>query len=1308
MLKSEVIDFTNKTKFNFSYFEDDPIDVVRHQIANAMNTHPDRLFILVSLRFPNDYYQKDPRRWEKLFDRLSYDGKPIERIPFQEYQSNYRIPSASAGYSGYDKTEWMSKPKTLQELYEPTQEFTELRIFGVEEQYSYVLPFKYDGPLVSRIPSAKYPIPLVTTLLSTLYKPESITGFVAIPYDASAENVQSIYFPTLTAKTPDHLSEEVVGLMTKNAKLLDDLLNYKVYQPRSVAVTRVRFYTEFVDTDFGSAVRTRFEQIFYGLTLSKEVPYIGFFTSKNEISRHKFYVEDTKSKNPYLDLNMWKRWWARKPTSNRPTLIILRGTSKENWDRIAITSTDISMTNYRDDDNTDTIDAMKRETLKWLKSLDAIMAFVEKDDIDSERWEITDSEFYAKYGRSVEDIDPRRLNCISAIFNRVNANESKFNFLRTDRTNYGISPVYVKLIQMLQNEDVKPGTVAQELGISQEAAKQLLNRVQDMLDEDPNLAERAFRNYPTVEIEENQVKVSFVTNIDLMLKYVNLLRYIVGFEDRKLDAICPKRLETIKADTGVAPPQNIEIDQAFRQQFGDLFGFLEQEQETKEEERVPVEVKKTPTTADKSTTQYSYFKEQLEGFDPETFNPNVKGFQYAKKCNQKYQPVVLNDRALDRLSRYPYDPRKYLSENEMLTLENPDGLVICPEYWCMKDDIPLTREQLEEIDGELACPMCGKKVRTSDDDNRREYQVIKRFGEYKYPGFVKTYVSPINKKPLPCCFKTPMKKSSSDVDAKYYIVGPDKRLNEFRISFLQKSLLESLQITETYESIGNSNRLQTGMTGYFRVGLGRPSETLPEIIGLKTKISSPRESVETVLKCSFLRTWSNYGEKHLGEIENKLRRVSPYEKDDLMRQSVAKIISGIDEAFENKTLTILEELEYSAIFLQCDVFRIYTNSNSLGCLFYSPMVRPRSRGIIVLQTGRQIDILCHVSRLSRGFQYKGNVFEQPFKKETYVTLERLRNQACSTKIPNLDTALSAMRDILAMSGEDDFQVILDPFGRGQAFFIRNHMVLPFQPSPLPAMNQSKIAGFSDIQKDDIPTHAKVMEYLEIAKKYSDGYAWEEDLLNQQDKRIEISLKSGLRIPVKPETMSQGSPTEVIETTNQVSESELVFGDPSEDLQKTYKNISYASEVYEFLIFELTKDLEKTEQRKLRTTLMETVPKYKEVEPLLREWFDESTVFIKGNEPVNFISKIRAPCGQFKSENTCSGNMCAWDGKSCKVEVRNVVRKESLFHKLLSTLLENTKIRAMILDGRTTPFFSTVLYLVMPNEVIYTDLDIIDI
>ena len=54
---------------------------------------------------------------------------------------------------------------------------------------------------------------------------------------------------------------------------------------------------------------------------------------------------------------------------------------------------------------------------------------------------------------------------------------------------------------------------------------------------------------------------------------------------------------------------------------------------------------------------------------------------------------------------------------------------------------------------------------------------------------------------------------------------------------------------------------------------------------------------------------------------------------------------------------------------------------------------------------------------------------------------------------------------------------------------------------------------------------------------------------------------------------------------------------------------------------------------------------------------------------------------------------------------NVIKKEGLFNRLLSTLIDNSKIRSVILDGRVTPFFSTILYLELPHELIVTDMEL---
>lgn len=1306
MLKSEVLDFSTKTKYSISYFDDDTIDTVRHHIANVMDSHPDRLFILVNLKLPNDYYQKDPRRWDDLFGRLSYNNQPLTQIPFQEYQLNYRTPQPEVTFSAFDASDWVSKPQVLEELYAPTREFTEYRIFGVEEDKSYILPLKFNSALTSRIPAARLPLPQVNTLVSSLYEGESIVNFLVIPYDETAENAKTVYFPYLRNLTPNRLSEETINLLLKNQKTLKDLLEFEVYEPTSIAITRVKYYAKWVTTNFGSAVRTRFEQIFYGLTVSEDVPYVGFFTSNNEISRHKFYKEDPKINKPFVDMTAWNRWRARKPIRNKPTLLFYKGDSRDEFDRIAITDEDITITLYRTESNDEKLESMMKKALSWLKSFDAVMSFIDKDDIDKDRFKIDDLEFVMKYKQPLDDIDFRRFNCISSIFNRPEKDKAKFGLLRSDRQNYGISPLEVKLVQMMREGPIKPNVVATELNITLDAAKKLIADLEFKIEEDPNLIERAFREYPTLELRTDAIKASSVTEVDRIIKYANILRYVVQFpDDRDLDKICPKRMESVVVDTAVAPVNAFEIQPEVEEEYADLFSYLEEEKPVVEEKKKEivveqkVEEKRAPKT--KKKTKYGYYLDKLEQFDPDTFNTNQKDFKYAKLCEQSRQPIIISEDGLERLYDTLYDPQENFTEDELELTYDPNGLVMCPEFWCMRDEIPLTKEQLEIKDGEYACPVCGKKVRTSDKDDPIQYTVIQR-GEFLYPGFKKDKFP--NGKNMPCCFKKPQKKTTTKEETeenKYFIVRENiAQLKELRTAFLPKQTLELLQIDEKYEILDKTKRFSNGMSGFFRVGLGRPSQTLPQLLSLKTKVASPRESIDTILKCSFLRTWNTFGESNLESIDNSLKRISPYDSDDLVRANLTRLISGIDEAFENKKLTTLQELEYSAIFLQCDIFRLYTNSNTIGCIFYSPIVKPRTRGIVILQNGEYIDILSHVARYAKGFEYKSNIFEKPFNPQTYVELENARNQACQTKVPSYEDALKVIPEIVTEAQAEEYQIILDPFGRAQAFYVPKQMILPFQPAPVPDTESIKRLGYDKIDKEFIPTYENVKKYLKIAERYSEGYIWIEDLLNNQGERVEMLLRSGLRIPVYPEAIKPIQPTEVIQTVNEVGESELVFGSPSEELEQTYKQISYASEVYEFLLFELTNDLDP----ELKSALEVVSPKRRQVEPLLRDWFDKTVKFTKIDSPVNFISKIRTPCGQFK-KSECGGNLCGWNGKTCGIQVRESIKKEPLFNKILSALVENSKIRAMVLDGRTSPFFSTILYLELPHELIYTDLNL---
>ena len=795
------------------------------------------------------------------------------------------------------------------------------------------------------------------------------------------------------------------------------------------------------------------------------------------------------------------------------------------------------------------------------------------------------------------------------------------------------------------NGNLKPESLSEELSVPLQNARELIQHVETKVEEDPRIAEKSLRGYPTMKLGSDYIIVSAVSDIRHSLTYSNVLRYILSNPNSDdLDRICPKRAERVTAESALISTETLEVDAALAEEYSDLFSFLEQEDEVAETETLAEEPEpeKHISTDQSKTTTYNYFKSRLQEFDPETFDPT--GSQYPKKCEQKHQPIILSDKDLKRLEDTPYDI-KNLPAEQIIELENPDGKVVCPEYWCMRDQIPLQDGQLDKSDGEVRCPVCRGQLLTRTTDNPRDFPLVKRESGFIFPGLT-DYKSPRNGRNMPCCFKTSKAKTNEKVDTdQYYILSEIKPLGAERIAFLPESLIQSLKIKENYELFNSgTRRLMTPNKGYFRVGLGHPSEILPKFLGLKTKIPSPRESLETVLKCSFLHTWTKLGTTHLDAIAGGLKKIPPFESDDLLREGLARIISGIDDAFQKKELSQIEELEYSALAIQCDVFRIFIDSAKLGCMFYAPMVRPRSRGIVILQRDSEVDILAYTERKTRGFDFRANVFESPFTKDTYSELEKLRNESCSTKIPSYTDALNVMQEIIPILDAEDYQIVLDPLGRGQAFYIPQKVVIPFQSTPLPNVGQAKIKGYSSISTENLPEHDAMVAILEIAKKIHQGYGFHESLYNNNNEKVELLVDSGLRIPVQPLKAEPRNTEEVIETIRELDETNLVFGPDSEELREKQKGISYSAEIYEFLLFQLTNDIH-DDNRELFNALREVAPKASVVGPLLETWFSETVQFNDIKDPKQFVSKIRKPC-----DEKCDSDLCAWDDDACKVQI----------------------------------------------------------
>jgi hypothetical protein len=64
--------------------------------------------------------------------------------------------------------------------------------------------------------------------------------------------------------------------------------------------------------------------------------------------------------------------------------------------------------------------------------------------------------------------------------------------------------------------------------------------------------------------------------------------------------------------------------------------------------------------------------------------------------------------------------------------------------------------------------------------------------------------------------------------------------------------------------------------------------------------------------------------------------------------------------------------------LKTDFYRINLNDMTIGCTFFTPQIKSRTRGIIILQRGNEVDCLCHVTRLQKKLIFRANIFVNPF------------------------------------------------------------------------------------------------------------------------------------------------------------------------------------------------------------------------------------------------------------------------------------------------------------------------------------------
>jgi hypothetical protein len=1267
-----------------TFFEDDTIETVRQLVALAMGSHPDRLFMEVKTSLPKDYYATNPLHWTNLFLRLSLDGKRITAENLKTYIKQTR-PTAGILEKEITREQWEDHDEYLQSLFSPDTDFEEWRVLGVEEVKSFVLPLP---PRDLPLQAASRPQPQLQSLYET-HHPYDITEVRAtqVP-DGAAPGILLNYYPRLRRDTAPNIETLRTAIESAQSQL-SSLLALEPPKHQTVSVVRAKWYIPLISTKF-TAPRTRFEQIFYGMTVSPTTPYVGYFTAKTETTRHKFYCKDTTAKKPILDIPMWKSWTSNTMPQRRiPTLLLYRGKSRVSFDRIAVTDRDIIVDVRREKDSTETMEELRKGVMEWMETLDALVPFLTMTDVGLDRWELSDLSVVATYSREIREFDMLRFPCLQKVFGFQN---EAFRLLRAEHTSDDIRPEELQALQILNQEDADktPEYLAKEMGIPLADATELFTSVMER-SEELNL-EKSLKAYPTIKFSPKEVIIKFVTDLDRTIKYVNILRHVLTSDSEEVDAVCPKRMERVVANVAI-PQQEIQIEGAFAadDDFNALLGFGAEEAVPEDvfgqgasnaaAEPPPAPKGRKVKVTSRAVGTYNYFNNRLQSFDAATFDKSI----YPNKCDKPRQVVVLTPGDKSRVgSTYDFSTA---AENEKLELTDPQGTAICPPYWCIRDEIPLLEDQLvTKEDGLPHCPVCDGKVRTSDSVDMAEFPVIKRDTAAKFPDYLKAeFASSINKRRIPCCFQTPRPATEvlAPKEEATYVLSPDSaNVGPLRFAYLESAFADRIGLSPNYAKTVKKGRLASGESDVFRVGLGRPSKTLPALLDDKTPILRPREAKENVLQCSFFRSW-----KDRKDGDNEIDR----------------IVSSIDAAYQQGGLSLLEELEYVTTFLKAEVIRVDMESGQVICGFWAEGGGATSRTVVLLGN----TLLAQVSRkkVSKGYatSFTTDLRKPPFAEKTLGILRERHTRACSINVPVLADAIAE----LMAAGKSQYQVILDPFQRIQAVFVPGQILLPVQPtSTKPDMGVAVRNGYADIQDEELPKPKPLRAFLATTK--NEMFRLRSENANTEGMVVEFELVSGFRIPIEAyEAKGPEQVKEVAETIQRFGEDMLVNDGPNEEDLKLSQEIAYSSEIYEFLMFSLSKDilgdasgeaLDET-YRPLRNAI-----KSRSADLLaeLNKWFKKEAYEDNTKSPVEFVNKVRTPCGQYKDKDSCNkSSLCGWNKNDCKIRVKPIVDKNMVLRRLAKTLASNDKQRALVLDGRMSPFFSTVLYLEMPHELITT-------
>lgn len=245
--------------------------------------------------------------------------------------------------------------------------------------------------------------------------------------------------------------------------------------------------------------------------------------------------------------------------------------------------------------------------------------------------------------------------------------------------------------------------------------------------------------YTHSRIVELMKTLVILTNYSIDLEGINLKMLEKGLaESKKGDGIALKDVKNESIDGYDRDVEFVEGEERMdlERDLGDAFGEIDPDLlAVAEEFREAPEVEPAAEEANEGARQEGYTLGMLKEADKELFEyKKVRRNDYPTKCSGRY-PIVINRQQKDHIDKE--SPGSYknfikIGSTEELAAKN---YYICPQVWCPKSMISMTREQYDE----KKCPFEGEVPVFAKDPNQA------------YVGVLDPYLRD-DKVCVPCCF----------------------------------------------------------------------------------------------------------------------------------------------------------------------------------------------------------------------------------------------------------------------------------------------------------------------------------------------------------------------------------------------------------------------------------------------------------------------------------------------------------------------------------------------------------------------------